>query len=161
VLYYFLFNETSPSTASTLASVNVVESAATYGGSGVAMPLNDGNSLDIVADLRGATGGTLDVYVQYSTNSGRSWYDLAHFPQVAAAAPVTYFRAPVSLYTNSVNTSQVGKNLAPALAASAMVNGAFGDRVRLVMVAGAGTTLGVPVLVGVTSQREFPRARTG
>jgi len=161
VLYYFLFNETSPSSPSTTTSVSTVESAAQYGGPGIAMPLNDGNSLDIVADLRGATGGTLDVYMQYSTNSGRSWYDLAHFPQVAAGAALSYFRAPVSLYTNSVNTSVVGKNLAPALAASAMVNGAFGDRVRLVMVAGAGTSAGVPVVVGVTAQREFPRARTG
>ena len=161
MLYYFLFNETSPSSPSTIASSNVVESAATYGGPGMAMPLNDGNSLDITADLRGATGGTLDVYIQYSTNSGRSWYDLAHFPSIASGAPLAYFRAPVSLYTNSVNTSVVGKNLAPALAASAMVNGAFGDRVRLVMVAGVGTSVGAPVIVGVTAQREFPRSRTG
>lgn len=161
MLYYFLFSETSPSSPSTAVSSGVVESAAAYGGPGVAMPLNDGNSLDIAADLRGATGGSLDVYVQYSVNSGRSWYDLAHFPQIASGAPLIYFRAPVSLYTNSVNTSQVGKNLAPALAPSAMVNGAFGDRVRLVMVAGAGTSVGAPVVVGVTAQREFPRARTG
>ena len=161
MLYYFLFNETSPSSPSVTTSVNVVESAATYGGPGVAMPLNDGNSLDIAADLRGATGGTLDVYVQYSVNSGRSWYDLAHFPTLASGASLLYYRAPVSLYTNSVNTQVVGKNLVPALAASAMVNGAFGDRVRLVMVAGAGTTAGATVSIGVTAQREFPRARTG
>lgn len=161
MLYYYLFTETSPNAPGTSVSTQVVESAATYAGSGIALPINDGNSLDIAADLRGATGGTLDVYVQYSPNSSRSWYDLAHFPQQAAAAAVSSFRAPVSLYTNAVSTSQVGKNLLPALAAGTMVNGAFGDRVRLVMVAGSGTTAGVPVIVQVTSQREYPRFRTG
>ena len=161
MLYYFLFNETSPAAPGVSVSVNSVESAAGYAGNGVAVPLSNGNSLDITADLRGATGGTLDVYIQYSTNSSRSWYDLAHFPQVAAGAPLAFFRAPVSLYTNSTTTSQVGKNLAPALIAGGMVNGAFGDRVRVVMIAGAGTTVGAQVLIGVTSQREYQYARTG
>ena len=161
MLYYFEFNELTPSAPGVVVSSRVVESAASYLGLGIAGPLNNGNSLDIVADLRGAVGGTLDVYVQYSPNNGRRWYDLAHFPQITANAASVSYRAPVSLYTNSVSVSAVGGGLAPSLSAGAMVNGAFGDRARLVMVAGAGTTAGTALYVGVTSQREYNYARTG
>ena len=47
--------------------------------------------------------------------------------------------------------------IAPALAAGTIVQGAFSDRLRLVMVAGAGTTLGAPVRMTVGTQRQSPR----
>src|SRR5262249_6183355 len=43
-------------------------------------------SLSIFSMLQGATGGTLDVYLQYSPDGGTTWVDYAHFPQVAAGA---------------------------------------------------------------------------
>ena len=67
------------------------------------------------------------------------------------------YQAPLSLFTNSTSPVQVGKNLLPALAAGTIVQGAFSDRLRLVMVAGAGTTLGAPVRMTVGTQRQSPR----
>ena len=100
----------------------------------------------IAADLVGATGGPLDVYLQTSPNGGANWYDFAHFPQLAAAAAATkYFVAP----TGSNAITVVGKDLAPALAANTCVGGHPGERMRVVAVAGALTTAGAAVTISV------------
>lgn len=155
MLQPYVFVETSPGAPGTAVSSLAVQNSAFA--AGIAGPLNDGDALDIVADLVGATGGTLDVYIQTSPDGGPSWYDAVHFPQLAAGAAAVKYRAPVSLFTNSVTPIVVGKNLTPSIAVNTVLNGAFGDRCRLVMVAGAGTSQGAAVRITVQAQRSFPR----
>ena len=100
----------------------------------------------IAADLAGATGGPLDVYLQTSPNGGANWYDYAHFTQLAAGAAATrFFVVP----TPSNTISAVGKDLVPALAANTCVGGHPGERMRVVAVAGALTTAGAVATVYV------------
>jgi hypothetical protein len=145
----FVFNETSPSSPGTAASSQSVTNS-TLGG--IAWPLDDWDALDVAADIVGATGGTLNIYVQVSPD-GINWYDVIAFPQATNGASLKTYQAPLSLATNTATVSQVGKNLNPSLTAGNVVNGAFTDRLRLVMVAGSGTTVGAPVIVRVSGQR--------
>jgi len=149
----FVFSELSPNAPGTAVSSAPVTSAAPT--LGVATPLDDFDSLDVAAEIQGATGGTLDVYVQCSPDGGNNWYDVIHFTQAAAGSGVKYYQAPLSLATNTTAPVAVGKNLAPALgsALASVVNGAFTDRLRLVMVAGTGTTAGALVIVRMAPQR--------
>lgn len=150
----FIFAETSPSAAGTAASSQPVDSSANYLPPGVAGPLDDYDSLDIVAELTGATGGTLDVYVQSNPDGqNQNWFDIAHFTQLAAAAAAVKYNCSISLFTNATAPTVVGKNLSPALAANTMVQGPFSDRIRVLMVAGTGTSAGAAVRVTVCAQR--------
>jgi hypothetical protein len=154
----FVFNETSPSSAGTAASSQPVQSAGSFLPAGVAGPMADYEAVDVIAELVGATGGTLDVYVQLSPDDGLNFYDFVHFAQLAAAASAVVYQAPISNATNTLAPTVVGKNLLPALSGSgtgnpAVVNGAFSDRMRLVMVAGTGTTKGASVVVKIAPQR--------
>ncbi len=96
----------------------------------------------IDADLQGATGGTLDVYLQrkLATNVWRDW---VHFTQLAAgASAVKYCVTPLS--TNAIFIVGGGTDAAPgvALAANTNVGGHPGEIVRIVFVAGASTSAG-------------------
>jgi hypothetical protein len=153
----FIFVETSPAAPGTVVSTQPVQNVTSPYANGVASPINDADALDVAADLVGATGGTLDVYLQVSPDGGLNWYDCIHFPQVAAGGAAIKYRAPVSLFTNITTPVVVGKNLSPALAVNTVVNGAFSDRCRLVMVAGGGTTVGAAVKITVTAQRSYDR----
>ena len=119
--------------------------------------MDDYDSVGIDADLVGATGGTLDVYVQQSPDQSGTFYDVVHFPQLAAGAAAVSYSAPISQATTTTAPQSVGKNLNPALGiglpGGAVVNGAFSDRFRLVMVAGSGTTQGAKVVVRISPQR--------
>jgi hypothetical protein len=159
----FVFNETSPSSPRTAASSQPVAGADAYLGlpPGVAGLIGDYKGAQLVADLVGATGGTLDVYVQNSPDGGLNWYDVVHFPQIAAGAALASYSAPISTATATSVPTQVGKNLSPALAANKVVNGALTDRLRLVMVAGLGTTAGAQVVVRVCPQRRRVRETDG
>jgi hypothetical protein len=148
-----VFNEVSPAAPGTAASSAAVAGSANYLPAGVAGPLDDWESVDVVIELVGATGGNLNVYLQGSPDGGLSWYDLIAWPVAAAAATVKYYRSPMSLATTTSTPVQVGKNLVPALPAPAVVNGAWTDRFRLVMVAGALTTAGAIVIVRLAPQR--------
>jgi hypothetical protein len=150
----FVFNETSPAAAGTVASSHAVQGAASYLPAGVAGPMADYSAVDVVADLVGATGGTLDVYVQISPDDGANWYDVIHFVQLAGGAAAASYQSPLSNATTTAAPTKVGKNLAPVLANGTVVNGAFSDRMRLVMVAGVGTSQGAPVVVRVQPQRK-------
>lgn len=149
----FIFNETSPAAAGTSASSQPVQNAGSNFPIGVAGPMSDYDAVDVIADLTGATGGTLDVYLQISPDDGQNWYDIIHFSQLAAGAALASYQAPLSNATVTNSPIKVGKNLSPALAASTVVNGAFSDRMRLVMVAGSGTSAGAPVVVRIAPQR--------
>lgn len=155
----FVFSETSPAAPGTAASSQTVSGGAGplgYLPNGVAGPICDFDACDVIAELRGATGGTLDVYVQISPDDGANWYDIIHFPQLANGAAAVIYQAPISNATTTTFSVVVGKNLSPALTVSGttgVVNGAFSDRMRLVMVAGSGTSAGAAIVVRVAAQR--------
>ena len=150
----YVFSETTPASAISAASSQPVAGAASWAPNGVAGGmLDDFDSLDILASLVGATGGVLDVYVQYSPDQGVNWADLVHFTQLGAGAAAIKYRASISLFTNAVAPVVVGTNASPALAAGAEVQGPWGDRLRLFFVAGSGTSQGAAVKVWVTGQR--------
>lgn len=153
----FIFSETSPSAPGTAVSSQPVQNVTSPYPNGVAAPINDSDALDVFAELVGATGGTLDVYLQISPDGGLNWTETIHFAQLAAGAAAVKYQAPVSLFTNITVPVVVGKNLVPALATNVVVNGAYSDRCRLLFVAGAGTTAGAAIKVTVTPQRAFPR----
>lgn len=104
--------------------------------------LDDFTRLVIHATLQGATGGTLDVYIQSSVGNG--WYDVAHFAQLAAAAAsvryvVTLTKAlkgtPAIVAVNAANGT-------PTLAANSVNADILGNAIRVVYVAGALTSAG-------------------
>jgi hypothetical protein len=97
-------------------------------------------SITIEATLQGATGGTLDVYIQTSPDQGVTWTDYIHFPQIAAAATAVTYRANPNAWLGTINV--VGKDLVPALAANTIAGGLPGDRLRVLYVAGSGTSAG-------------------
>ena len=153
----FIFTETSPASPTTSLSTQPVQGAASYLPVGQAGPFGDYSAVDVIGEIKGATGGVLDVYVQSSPDEGLSWFDIIKFPRMAAGQAVAYFQAPVSLATNTSTPQVVGKNSVPALAvgvsAGAVVNGAFSDRMRLCMVAGVSTTAGAQIVVRLSAQR--------
>lgn len=155
----FIFAETTPAAVSTVASSQSVSSAASYLPVGVAGPLDDSDALDIVAELpANTTGGSIDVYVQSNPDgAGVNWFDILHFPQQLTGAGAVKYQAPVSLFTNITQPVVVGKNLSPAVAANTVVNGAYSDRCRLVMVAGSGANAGSAIKVTIAAQRSWNR----
>lgn len=108
----------------------------------------------VVATLQGITGGTLDVYIQDSPD-GVTWYDLVHFPQLAAAAAkVTYAYNPT--LSNAIitigNPTVDPATPAPALAANSMRGGHPMSFLRAVAVAGAGASAGVAQTILVNAR---------
>ncbi len=150
----FIFQETSPSAPGTAASSKSVQNAGNLYAAGIAAPLDDGNGIDIVAMLVGATGGTLDVYIQEGLPDG-TWYDVVHFPQLAAAAAAITYKGNISMLPQPTSAAPtvVGTGLTPALAVNTIVQGTGFDRLRLLFVAGAGTSAGANVKVYATTQR--------
>lgn len=94
--------------------------------------------------LRGATGGTLDVYIQDSWDEGVTWNDVAHFTQLAGGASAASASVAPSDGAGAIVAIGIGTAAAPgvALAANTAVNGRWGDRLRVVFVAGSGTSAG-------------------
>lgn len=125
---------TSPASASTVVSTEI-------GG------VDKFDEAMLEASLLGATGGTLDVYLQQY--DGVDWWDYAHFAQLAAGAAAVNYALPITRKSQRTAPIVVGKNGTPALAAAACVGGDFGDRFRIVFVAGAGTSLGAAQTIKV------------
>lgn len=137
--------ETSPASSGTTVST----ARALYG-------LDAFDSIMIVAVLQGATGDTLDVYLQVSENDSTLWVDYAHFPQIAAGAAATTRVWTVSRHAQGLSLTTVGTGNTPALAANTIVGGDFGERMRVVFVAGASTSAGASQtihLIGSASKR--------
>ena len=159
----YVFNETTPTTAATVASSQPVSGGVDNGiPNGVCGLIGDYEALNVIAELIGNTVGTTDVYVQVSTDEGQNWYDIIHFPQLTAGNVAVIYSAPISNTTTTGYPVVVGKNLNPALVYGApgtgvlgtgVVNGAFTDRLRLVMKTSGVNTSGVPVKVSVVPQR--------
>jgi hypothetical protein len=154
VLANFIFVENSPAAPGTVASSQPVQNTASWAPNGVAAPLHEYDALTMSAELVGATGGTLDVYVQISTDLV-NWFDIVHFTQLTNGGSAVKWLVPMSNSTTTTVPTAVGMNLSPALSAGsggAVVNGAFTDRMRLVFVAGSGTSAGAKVTIRVALQ---------
>lgn len=120
---------TSPAAASTVVGLAVGD-------------LDNYDGLQIFATLTGATGGTLDVYLQVSPDDGTTWADYVHFPQLAAGAAAVSYLVTVSQFDGSAAVRVVGTGSTPALAGNTVVGGSWGARMRVVFVAGAATSAG-------------------
>jgi hypothetical protein len=123
--------------------------------------LDQYDSFFITAALVGATGGTLDVYLQRRVkDDGTVWADWIHFPQLASGASAIKYNAssmPPAAATCTVigTTANDGTTGAPALAANTVVAGHPGDSVRCVCVAGASTTVGAAVTIYIKGVRQL------
>ena len=109
----------------------------------------------IDADLVGATGGTLDIYLQRKLDTD-VWLDWVHLPQLAAGAAAVRYSLTVSSSNTIVavgKTSDAGVGT-PALAANTSVGGHPGDKVRVMAVAGASTSAGATVTVYVSAFKQ-------
>jgi hypothetical protein len=94
--------------------------------------------IQVYCEVQGATGGTLDLYLQTSFDEGTTWWDWAHLDQLsAAAAAVKYVVQP----STSTAILTIGKGSSPALAAGE-VCGPWGNLMRVWMVPGASTSAG-------------------
>lgn len=126
----------SPAAASTLLGTAALGTASDLG-----VDLAGFRSCRVEATLTGATGGTLDVYLQTSYDGGTTWTDYAHFAQVAGSAA-----ASVQGFTSSSSEGDpmnaAGQGSTPSLGAGSARKGVMGSFVRLAMVAGAGTSAG-------------------
>jgi hypothetical protein len=160
----FTFTETSPAAPGTAASSAAITSSDLYHQStaGVAIGSTQNgfdkcNALSFFATLIGATGGVLDVYVQTASGPAAPFVDIGHFPQLTAGqTPAVKYNAGISLTNTTLTPIVVGSALVPALAANNFVPFQWGDRFRLVFVAGASTTVGAAVSVQITASRYFP-----
>lgn len=122
--------DTSPSSASTAVSASSVTGLEKF------------DWIAIEADLAGATGGTLDVYLQRKLGDNL-WRDWLHFTQLASGAAAVKYSAQSSSSTDIVTVGG-GTTAAPgvALAANTFVGGHPGTEIRAVYVAGASTSAG-------------------
>lgn len=136
---FTLVNTASPSSATTTAATALTG-------------LGGFSSLDVFATLTGATGGTLDVYIQYSSDLGTTWVDYAHYTQIAAAAGAVSKLFTVSRYGQQTTITTVGTGTSPSLAANTVIGGDWGDRLRVVFVSGAGTTAGATQVITITAK---------
>lgn len=98
----------------------------------------------VFAKVQGATGGTLDVYLQGSFDDGVTWYEVAHLPQLAAAAAQRTYKLTFSLSSaiTAVGEGTSGSAGTAVVAANTIVAGHPGDLLRVVYVAGASTSAG-------------------
>lgn len=104
-------------------------------------------SLQVVAIIRGGTGGTLDIYIQAEYVSG-GWVDIAHFAQLADGAAQITRTFAVTREAQQTTITTVGANQVPALAANTVIGGSFGRRLRVVAVTGSNNTAGAQQLIG-------------
>jgi hypothetical protein len=104
----FVITGTSPGSPSTA----VVGSPALFGSF-----FEDVEAIDVLAVIQGATGGTLDLYLQTSPDGGTTWIDYVHFTQLAAAAAATTKRFGTTRHVQPALTA-VGTGNSPALAST-------------------------------------------
>lgn len=138
---YFTISDTSPASASTVVG-------------DVIAGLNDYDWFTIDASLAGATGGTLDVYLQRlvgDPTTSTTWRDWLHFPQLAAGAAAVAYHA--QSFSPSPTLTVVGTNTTPVIAANTFLGGHPGNQVRALYVAGAGTSAGVAQSIVITCWR--------
>lgn len=136
----FVLTGTTPAAASSGVILGTMRGLARY------------NAIRVDALLQGATGGTLDLYLQRrvlgATSPNSIWLDWLHFTQLAGGAAAVRYSAFAGDNVPNVALATVGQMNddlsvgAFALAAGTFVGGLPGDEVRLCAVAGTGTTAG-------------------
>ena len=100
-------------------------------------------SMKIVTILEGGVGGTLDIYLQMCDDQdGGVYVDYAHFAQLADGAASLTRLYSVSRQTERLTAIAVAVGDTPALAAGTILGGEFGAKMRVIMVAGSGTSEG-------------------
>jgi hypothetical protein len=129
-------NFTSPASATTVAQTPVTG-------------LGPYRSMVVFANIQGGTGGTLDIYIQFSPDGGTTWVDYAHFAQLAAGAAAITRAFAVSKSGQQTTLQTVGTGTSPALAASTIIGGDWGDRLRVVAVAGTSTSAGAAQVISL------------
>lgn len=157
----YIFQEATPAAPGDLASSGPVSNVASAYPEGIAAGMiEDAELIDVVAEITGGTGGSLDVWVQSSIGPSGDWYDVIHFAQVAAGVTAIY-RATLAAHPQSTTDAPVviGKNAAPALGAALVVKTLGFDRLRLYMRANAGTSAAGSVKCVMTVQQTYTRNR--
>jgi hypothetical protein len=101
----------------------------------------------IDALIQGGTGGTLDIHLQRAV--GATWVDWFHFTQFAAGAAQIRVTFDSTTAVATLPTT-VGADLTPALAAATLAGSHPGDKVRIVFVAGAGTSAGTAQTISIS-----------
>ena len=101
----------------------------------------------VAAHMTAPTGGDLDLVVQ--TQFGDSdWYDAASFPTIEPGDDPVVYAVTLSRSLSFIIPIRVGTNLSPALTDWGLsVLGVFGDNLRVIATAGAGTTAGAVTTV--------------
>lgn len=131
------------------ATCSATQSTTTLGGTVAGLLRFDWFTLD--ANLAGATGGTLDVYLQREIASDL-WADWCHFPQLTNGQAATQYCAQ-SGSDKTIHVVEQGTDASagtPALAANTFLGGHPGNRVRMVMVTGSGVTGAASQTVKIT-----------
>lgn len=121
--------------------------AATAGDNGGQTPVSIAGADKCIIKVKGqgATGGTLSIYVQTTYDGGATWTDLTASASMAAAAAQTTVAQTVTVSHNGNNIAPVTLNNTntPTLAAAgAGAHQTLGTFLRVVFVAGAGTSAG-------------------
>jgi hypothetical protein len=126
--------DTSPSSASTAAG-DVLYDVGGY------------DSYVVTGYLVGATGGTLDVYLQDYDEANSKWVDWIHFTQLASGAS-----AVVEAYSPALSNTKttVGTDTSPALSSGTCRGGPPRNKVRALYVAGASTSAGAAIVITLT-----------
>lgn len=138
--YFKKITATSPAAAGT-----VVHTADSFTGLGAR------DYYKIVATTLGPVGGDLNIYLQGYT--GEDWFDVASLPTITAADPALSMTGKLYRYSQPMfrffNWADVGLAAVPAINAGDIDMGDFSDRLRIVFVAGVGTSAGAEQMVSI------------
>jgi hypothetical protein len=134
--YIGAITATSPATASTAATTDTIKDICEY------------EWFLLIAELQGATGGTLDVYIQ--GKMADTWYDWGHFIQIAAGGAAVKYMVQPQANNGAV---AIGSGTSPVIAADTFLGGYPGDEIRLVFTAGASTSAGAAQTVKLYGRR--------
>lgn len=139
-------NHVRPITISVVVPASA--STTTYGTATPGLQVYDAVKARIT--LTGLTGGTLDVSVQESWDSGTTWDECAAFTQVAgSAAAVTYSFAIILDSTIRTIRSGTVSSAAPVLTAGTICSGPWAPLLRLVGKTGGGVSSGATVVLNL------------
>lgn len=112
----------------------------------------------VTAILTGATGGTLDVLLQFRV-APNIWVDWAHFAQLTAAQAKTVYQFSCGgtgewiMFGSSVSTDATVTGT--PIAADVNTNMQPSGPIRVVFISGVGTTLGASQTIIINSFRDY------
>ncbi len=99
------------------------------------------------ANIQGATGDTLDIYLQRDVDG--TWVDWYHFAQLSAGASATRVMFDSKMSTD-IEPVTVGADASPALAVDTLAGAHPGDKVRVYFVPGGSTSSGATQTITIT-----------